>query len=337
MPSFRTRCTAVLAAVIVVCGLVGTLAADVFRLADGRRVEGTIVREIGDLVSIKTADGVITVDRKEILDRIVVRSQLDEYRDRAAALADDDFSGHLSLARWCAENELPSESKLHYKRVISIDPEHEEGREKLGYIWFTGDWYLEGSAEIEARRKEIESTTADQTKSIPDRLPEIPEQKDPPKLPPLPKGAGKVALTLDEKIGKESPERSGALYHVNQVLRGLDEPMSANPGLDAAKADLEIRIKVRCYFLRTQDFYGAPLYHLYEGSAQIEVLERNADGSTQRVGLAKVQQPFSSSVKVDRAKALDYTYYATASAIGEKLAAMKYFRERGAKAPKSER
>ncbi len=323
----------VVALLLVSFPLETTLRGDVFRLKDGRRIEGNIIREIGDLVSIRTADKVLTIDRGEIVEQIAVKTAFDRYQEKLSTTAEDDLAAQLALARWCASEDLASEATLHYKIVVGLAPDLEEAREKLGHIWFAGDWYLDGSAELEARRAELESTPAEDLPKIPDQLPPEPTERMPRELPPVPFGSRSVALTLDEKLGREAPKNSGVAFHVDKLLRSLDEPLRVSPGLDPAKAPFEIRVKVRCFFVRTQTFYNAPIYHVYQGEAEADIFERAEDGTTRRVGHVSAKKPFSSSVKVPKEKALQYTYYATCEELAVQLARSTFLRSRGVKAP----
>jgi hypothetical protein len=321
-----------LSALLIVGLAVTPLRADVFRLKDGRRIEGTVVREIGDLFSIKTADGIVTVGRDEIVERIAAKTPFDKYKERLAAVSSDSLEQQLDLARWCATEGLTAESTFHYKRVIELSADHEEAREKLGYIWFAGGWYREGSPEYEARKAELEATPTDDLPKTPeDDPPPLPETL--PDLPPLPTSAQSVALTLDEKLDKDPPRRSTVPYEFGLVLGALPKPLRPSPGLDPARAQLEIRVKIRVFFVKTIKFYETPVYHLFHGEAEAEVFERTADGTLQSVARIVTKRPFSSSIQNPMEKGLAYTYYATVEKLTDQLAQHSYFVNLGAKVP----
>lgn len=322
-------------AIAIVIGLgpgAAPLRADVFRLKDGRRIEGTVVREIGDLLSIKTADGIVTVGREEIVERIAAKTPFDKYKERLAAAAPDNVDQQLELARWCAAEGLAAESTFHYKRVIELAADHEEAREKLGYIWFAGGWYREGSPELAARKAELEATPAEQPPEIPEGdVASAPEAV--PDLPPLPANAEAIALVLDEKLDKDPPRRSSVPYELGLFLGKLPKPMRAIPGLDPSRAKLEIRVKVRIFFVKTVKFYETPVYHLFQGEAEAEIFERGADGSARSVGKVSAKRNFSSSIQNPMEKGMGYTYFATVERLADQLALSPYFRDLGAKVP----
>ncbi|MGB1396876.1 MAG: hypothetical protein ACPG7R_03450, partial [Planctomycetota bacterium] len=195
---------------------------DVFELRDGKKIEGNIVREIGDLVSIRKLDGsIVTIDRSEIASVKKSATPLDEYRNKADSLKDDDLQGHRDLAKWCTDKGLNTQASLHWKIVIRISPDNFDGRKALGYVWIGGDWYLAGSPEALARQKELDSTPAEQVPRIPDELP-LPEWDRPgtgvtPDLPPISGDAKVIILQADEKTGRKKVESSGLKFQLNRM------------------------------------------------------------------------------------------------------------------------
>jgi len=303
--------------------------ADEFRLKDGRRLVGEIVREIGDLVSIKTTTGVVTVERSDIVKRVETRTPYEEYLDRVKELADNDSSGHLELARFCDQNELKAEAILHFKKVMQLSPNNEEARTKLGYLWLAGDWFLEGSPEIEAKRAELEETPTEDLIEMPDRFsipkPSPAEERG---LPPLPASAEMIHLVLDERIGRERPKVSGASHVVSKLCRSFSEPMRVTKSGDPEKCAFEIRVKVRCYFAKTVRFYNKPLYHVFTGEVQMQILERRADGSTRSVGRMKFKKNLSANVDHDKSKSINWSYHATIEELEKKLEDYSWFKKR---------
>lgn len=320
-------------AALLLGALVATpLFADVFRLKDGRRLEGTVVREIGDLLSIKTADGIVTVDKADVLERIAAKTPYDKYKERLAAASADDPAQQLELARWCVAEGLAAESTFHYKRLLELVQDHEEAREKLGYIWFAGGWYLDGSPELAARKAELEATPTQDVTEIPEGA-EEPTPEALPDLPSYPVSAQSVAITLDERLDKDPPRRSTVPYEFGLVLGSLSTPMRPSPGLDPARARLEVRVKIRVFYVKTDFFYETPTFHIFRGEAEAEILERAEDGTVKVVGRTQCTRPFSSSVRNPKEKALLYTYFATVERLADHLAQVPYFKELGAKIP----
>src|SRR5262249_3657258 len=46
----------------------------------------------------------------------------------------------LELARWCLEKKMLPEARAHYTRVLELDTNHAEAREKLGFRQVNGVW-----------------------------------------------------------------------------------------------------------------------------------------------------------------------------------------------------
>ena len=306
--------------------------ADLFRLTDGRRIEGTVVREIGNLISIKTSSGVVTLDKTEIRERVEKRTPFDEYKQKVKLVSPEDLSGNLSLAEWCDRNELTAEAVLHYKAVVTIAPDHEGARIKLGYVWIGGDWYLKGK-DADARIAELEAIDTDDIVELPDEpaLGGTPEPEVERTLPPLPASAKTLALKLDEKVGKDKPKHSGIAFQISRICRQLKEPLRVSPSANPDTAPFVIEVKVRAYFVRTVTFYNAPLNNVFQGQVSATIHERQADGTLKVAGTITFKQPYSLSCRVAREKAIQSAYYATIEEFGKQLRASSFIRSRGLK------
>ena len=306
--------------------------ADIFHLSDGKTIEGTIVREIGDLVSIRNLEGkVVTIDRSQI-ERIEIKATaLDEYLKRIKSIKDDDLEGHRELAIWCQKNQLAAQSQKHWKLVILIDPDHDEARGQLGYVWIAGDWYKQGSPEAIQRQKELVSDPAVPVREIPEqlRLPEW-EREDLPELPELPPlvqpDSDTVVVIADEKLGRNKPKRSGLIYH----LRRMGGDIRFIPG-EEKNAKIIVKVRTRCYFVRLQSFYGAPIANIFQGEAKAQFFERNSAGKLVLRKTTTVRIPFSSSAQRPKEQALHYTYYVTLEAIAARISRWGWMKKRGSR------
>jgi len=81
--------------------------------------------------------------------RVAHDAALNEYRkvrDSYAATVD----GQLSLANWCQKKKLLEQERAHLTRVIDINPDHGEARQRLSYQRVEGTWMTE--AEVKAGR-----------------------------------------------------------------------------------------------------------------------------------------------------------------------------------------
>ena len=155
--------------------------AAVLLLKDGGTLEGEILNpdEISRKVyRLKTKDGLeITLDA-----RLVEREQrrerdaLIEYNAKAP-FTENTVENHHFWARWCGEQQLPDQAKMHWQQILELDPDHADARTVLGYSKDrTGTWYSQqtrrenqGFVQDRGRWKttyqiEVENILADQEK-----------------------------------------------------------------------------------------------------------------------------------------------------------------------------
>lgn len=309
----------------------GSAWADKFELKDGRELEGTIIRELGDLLSIKLVDGsIVTIERSAITRHKKTETVYDQYVAKRDKVSADDAAAQLSLAKWCASKGLTEEATKHYKFVIVVDPHHIEAREALGFIWIAGDWYLEGSPEAEARQKKAERLT-EKPKEIPaDYRPKLPKSTPPARPARVSKDT--IQIFADERIGKEPPKVS-VFFH---ALRSAFYESKADARLAWVSDQEKIRdgrlieVKIRVYFLRTHMFYKAiPITNVFKGEAEAQIYEVT-DGKKKLVGrLAPFEVPFSASTQLEKEKAFEYAYYETAGHLIYKLSRHAYLKALG--------
>jgi len=113
--------------------------ADRVHLKDGRVIQGQVIDK-GDQVEIRLKLGSTTVRKDEIVRIEKVKSPAEVYKEKSAALADDDADGHFQLAQWCREQDLTEEAHAQLLKVIAIDPEHARARALLGHVKVGGAW-----------------------------------------------------------------------------------------------------------------------------------------------------------------------------------------------------
>ncbi|MGE4619039.1 MAG: hypothetical protein AAEJ04_04430 [Planctomycetota bacterium] len=306
--------------------------ADIFHLSDGKVIEGTVIREVGDLISIRDQSGnIVTIDKSLIVKTEIKKTSLDEYLTKAKALQANDQKGHRDLALWCTKTDLQAQAQKHWKIVITLDPDNNEARQTLGYIWLGGDWFIQGSKEALQRQKQLTDDTSAQVKEIPEqlRLPEW-DREDLPELPELPpvdqKGFDTVVVVVDEKIGRQKPERSGLVYHLRRM--GGKIKFVSDKEEDA---QIVVKVRTRCYFVRLQTFFGAPVSNIFQGEAKAQFFQRNAEGKLILRKTTNIKTPFSSSANRPKDQALSYTYYKTLEAIAARVSRWGWMKERGSK------
>jgi len=115
-------------------------------LRSGGRVSGVIVERTNEVVVIETAPGRLTLSMKRVEKIVDGRSALEEFQERAAALAPGDVDGWAALARWAADRDLVTHSREAWQRVLAVDPSHPEANAAFGRVELDGEWVSEGEA-----------------------------------------------------------------------------------------------------------------------------------------------------------------------------------------------
>jgi len=114
--------------------------ADILHLKNGNKLEGRIVSESEIEVALETPAGTITL-RTDDIERIERKiSPIEDYERTLATLEDDDSVGHYYLGVWCKRQGLRRQAEAQFRKVISINPDHREAREELGYVMHAGEW-----------------------------------------------------------------------------------------------------------------------------------------------------------------------------------------------------
>ncbi len=123
--------------VLLVC--LATAFADVVVLKDGRRLEGKIVKETEDTVTLRGKYGEVEISRDEIAAIERGPTSLEEYRRRASQVK-GTAEAHYELGRWCMEKGLKTEAGKHYREALKIDPAYSPAGKALGYEEVDGKW-----------------------------------------------------------------------------------------------------------------------------------------------------------------------------------------------------
>ncbi|HKQ98688.1 MAG TPA: hypothetical protein VJV75_12500 [Candidatus Polarisedimenticolia bacterium] len=117
--------------------------ADEIFLKGGAKFTGRIESQTDTMVTINLGDGVVGVAMARV-DRIVKgRSPLDEYEDRAKALAPQDLDGWRGLGAWALHQGLSAQARDAYGKVMALAPDDPEARAALGYVKYDGRWMTE--------------------------------------------------------------------------------------------------------------------------------------------------------------------------------------------------
>lgn len=117
--------------------------AEEFVLADGGRVAGELLNPNQvprtDFL-VKTPEGVVfKIDRTQVAQRLARRAEEVEYEAIWPHYA-DTVEAQWELAEWCRERTLTAQRERHLKRILQLDPDHEQARRGLGYVTRDGAW-----------------------------------------------------------------------------------------------------------------------------------------------------------------------------------------------------
>jgi len=119
------------------------LLADVVEMSDGGRLVGKIIEETDDEVVILTIRGIVARVPKERVERLERGEPKELYKRQLEEIDEDDADALYSLAVWCRDVGLKEEAKELFERVLKINPDYEEARWALGYIFRDGRWVSE--------------------------------------------------------------------------------------------------------------------------------------------------------------------------------------------------
>ncbi|KPJ55986.1 MAG: hypothetical protein AMS16_03180 [Planctomycetes bacterium DG_58] len=113
--------------------------ADVVHLTDGGKLEGKVI-DAGDVVKVVTRMGTVTLPKDRVAKIEKKKTSAELYKEKVAAVADNDAESHYKLAMWCKQNRLTKEKLAELKKVIEIDPDHAKARAALKYVKIDGKW-----------------------------------------------------------------------------------------------------------------------------------------------------------------------------------------------------
>lgn len=119
--------------------------ADVVWLTSGGKFEGTVTEDATG-VHIQQLHGTVTFKKDQVLRIDRGPCRWDTYRDKAKEVAAGDAAGHLALAKWCRQNDLPEFEKAEYQATIAADPDNAEARKALGFVSYEGAWMTQVEA-----------------------------------------------------------------------------------------------------------------------------------------------------------------------------------------------
>ena len=134
---------------LLLCSLI--IHGDTIHLANGRRLEGEVIRETENVIVVRTYSGIeVEIPIADVLKiekgASPVQKAKEELKKRLSKIPEGDADALYRLAQWCKEKKLRSEARELLKKVIEIDPDHAAAREELGYEKVEGEWVKKGTA-----------------------------------------------------------------------------------------------------------------------------------------------------------------------------------------------
>jgi hypothetical protein len=142
-PLLIAALTAVPAAIVI---------ADTVTKKDGSKIEGKIVEQNDEMVTIETPLGQIKIPRSDIRTIESGKTSAELFKDKWEEVDRSDADALLDLARWCEENKLSREAKKVYREIVEkVDPDHDAANRALGNVKVDGEWKTK--AEVDAEKK----------------------------------------------------------------------------------------------------------------------------------------------------------------------------------------
>jgi hypothetical protein len=133
-------------------GVTPVALADIFILESGGQIQGELLnRDEQPRIKYVVRCGVATINLPLDQVRETIRqspAELD-YARRAPATA-DNIGAQWELAEWCRKNALARQRETHLRRIIELDPNHQQARFALGFQFLKGEWI----SRSDARRNE---------------------------------------------------------------------------------------------------------------------------------------------------------------------------------------
>jgi len=183
-------------AVILILLFAGALTADIIFLEDGRVVEGEVVSETADEITIKTPAGVLIKLEPWQVSRVAKKEEiLKDYEEKKEETDQEDAKALYDLARWCQKHGLKDKYKEALNSVLKIDPKHAEARKELDII--------EGKIELPQKPRQL---TEEEKQKLREKAEARRKEKE------------------EKKKAKEEKKKGNKLYPFGTVTRNKRTP-----------------------------------------------------------------------------------------------------------------
>ncbi len=131
-------CQIIVTAVITL-GSAYPVFADAVVFRDGRKLEGKIVKETEESLTLRVKYGEVVVPKRDIASVERGPTALEEYRKKAAE-AGETAKARYELGQWCRQKGLDEEAKKEYGKALEIDSSYAPAGKALGYEKVEGRW-----------------------------------------------------------------------------------------------------------------------------------------------------------------------------------------------------
>ncbi|RCS54776.1 HEAT repeat domain-containing protein [Bremerella cremea] len=141
---YLSFCTAAIASLAILGGSCAIAQAEVFHLASGGTLEGTLLNPDQSprvTYEVQTEKGKLVLGRSSVRDVVAFSAQLKQYETFLPRMP-DTVEGQFQMARWCEQNNLPEKRDYHLNEILKREPDNVEARKALGYEKFQGKWII---------------------------------------------------------------------------------------------------------------------------------------------------------------------------------------------------
>ncbi len=124
--------------------------ADIYVMKDGRRIEGSLVKEEQGVLTVKTDIGELKLARSDITEIVARKTAAQEFDERMqnAKTAEEFFQA----GEFARTSKMKREAQKAWKKALEVDPDHVAARTALGFVLYKGQWLTpeERAAKIQA-------------------------------------------------------------------------------------------------------------------------------------------------------------------------------------------
>lgn len=120
--------------------------ADEVYLKGGGQISGEIVEQSDTSITVDIGGGTLAVKTSQVVRVEKSVSPLQEYKQKAAAIASGDAAAWRTLARWAEGQALATQAREAWTQALRIQPDDPEANQALGRVQLDGAWVSEEDA-----------------------------------------------------------------------------------------------------------------------------------------------------------------------------------------------